>query len=289
MTISILTTIGNEQFSGIDRQDPVYEAIDSYADLADEIVVVNGHHKSVRDKFLKIIGNRKVHIIEYLYRWPYIWNWRELPLHLNAGYGQCTGDWVIKCDIDYIFHEKNIDEIKRRLNRASGCDIATFQKFCFVTSNKYYEKGDIPIAINKRRTKNLYGFGEAINAETDLCYPIRIAGKNKQSIPKGYYSPHLHTKIGLPVYNYDYTFKDIETTKDEFFRFSAAYRRYFGYWKFGATKNKSFELFLNMMKSRFEKCPYKITIEDHPKYIQEKLKTITPEQFGYNGWNLLGK
>ena len=32
----------------------------------------------------------------------------------------------------------------------------------------------------------------------------------------------------------------------------------------------------------------KIRLQDHPKYIQEKIKNITPEQFGYNAFGWFG-
>jgi len=44
--------------------------------------------------------------VKYIWEpWPYEWNWVELPKHLNIGLAECTGDWVLKLDIDQFIHE----------------------------------------------------------------------------------------------------------------------------------------------------------------------------------------
>lgn len=295
MKISILTTITNPE----ERQDKWLEALDCYSDLADEIIVVDGHDW-YDEKSGKEIGldhhalftarSNKFQKVRWLYlEWPCEWNWVELPRHLNAGLERCTGDWVIKMDIDQLFHEDTFEEIRDRL-QGLYASIATFQKYSFVLVNKFYQKAEIPIAINKNRFPDIK-FGLATDEETDLCYPIRqtevkIVGDYELPVGKAIPTEEWG-RTGVAYYNYDYTFKTKDLAKNEFWRFAKAYQRFFGTWPWGSTKEESFKVFIKMMRGRLERCIYEIKPDAHPKYIQEAVKNITPEQFGYNGWGLL--
>lgn len=299
MKISIFTTIGNERSDGFDRGDAVIEALESYHALADEIIIVNGSkpYQTFDDGTKVFKANYPLYLddkIDSVYNlWPYDWSWEQLPKQMNIGLQECTGDWVIRADIDYIFHERDIKEIRKRLESAWNYPVATFQKYSFVLHDKYYQKGSVPIALNMGKFGDHLAFGHATNARTDLCYPIIKTGMNDKGIPEGSYNPETHYKLGLPFYNYDYTFKTIDQTKEEFHRFSKAYYNYFGEYKFGATEEKSFELFIAMMKGRLDRCVYKIGrkqdgwMRSHPKYIRPAIDALTKDQFGYNGWGLL--
>ena len=88
-------------------------------------------------------------------------------------------------------------------------------------------------------------------------------------------------------WNYDYFFKDKETTRKEFWRFSRAYHRYFNKWTFGETEEKSFDVFWRAMESRHASAPYDTKLEDHPKWIRSAVETINPNLFGHSAWDLV--
>jgi len=287
MKLSIITTV-TDPFK---RQDPYIEALASYIDLADEVVVVCGRKKDaqdVRDGFLDLKEPR----IKFVYLdWPSDWDFSELPKHLNAGLEAATGDWVIKADIDYIFHHNTMKELRRRLEQMSLFPVATLQKYLFVTHAKCYQKGQNPLAINKKEFPNIC-YGEAVNKKTDLCYPIfpKIGGVNKKGVPTGAAVPEKRWgKTGIAFYVYDNTFKTQDVVKEEFWKMSKAWHSYFGEWKWGKTKEEAFEVWIEMMRSRLNKCAYSFAPQAHPKYIQEKIKNITDEQFGFRGWGMLGE
>lgn len=287
MKISTSLTIGNVKNAPSVTQECWQEALLSYCDLADEIVVVDGSGTIKRSD----VPGKNVKVV-YL-PWQHNWSWEQLPKAMNAGLEACTGSWVIRCDRDYIFHEKDISAIRAKLEQLEDYPVATFQKFSFVLHDRYYEKGRVPIAINKGKFPN-YKFGQATNTKTDLCYPIKVTGKNDKGIPEGLYEPKKFGNVGLPFYNYDYSFATKEYTKNEFWRFAQAYQRYFGEWKFGNNKSESFKVFVDMMKGRLGKCLYEIG-EDrggnhhgtHPKYIQNRIDELTEKQFAHSGWNIL--
>lgn len=279
MRISILTTVTNPK----ERQDKFKEAFECYKDLADELVVVDGSNLSSKDGRIDILSDRTKMV--YLH-WPQEWNWVQLPKSLNAGREQCTGDWILKLDVDQFIHEKDFKEIRKRLSQCpKNAEALTFQKMSMTYGKKYYEKGGQPIAF---RNLPEIVIGKATDKETDLCFAIRQSGIEKTlsyDLPIG--RSLIEERTGVSYWNYDYFFKTKEFTKKEFWRFSRAYHRYFKSWEFGKDEDASFELFLNMQKSRHDKALYTYKLEDHPKYIREAVKNLTPEQFGYNGFGFI--
>ncbi len=292
MRISILTTITNPT----ERQDKYEQAICCYKDLADEVVVVDGSFSSNQDGQIDVLGKTKI-----IYsHWPHEWNWIELPRHLNIGREQCTGDWIIRLDIDQFIHEKDFEEIYRRLkNCLQSIDVMTFQKKSTVYGGRYYEKGGQAIAF---RNRPYIALGKDLDCDTDLCYPIKVLGveeisytgyttqkdrvfyfiKGKYKLPFG--KSLIKERTGVSYWNYDYFFKTRGFIKEEFWRFSKAYYRYFKSWKFGKNKDEAFKVFMDMQKARYDKAPYTYKLEDHPKYIRKEVELLKPEQFGYNGF-----
>ena len=281
MKLSILTTITDPE----KRQDPYLEAISCYMDFADEIVIVNGGNKDIYQKIaeglnLGDIQQEKIKIIEM--SWPAEWSWEELPKHLNAGLATCTGDWIIKLDIDQFFHENNIEEIRSRLSRIHK-NAAGFQKYSIYPHKKFNQKGNMVIAV---RNGQGIKFGEVHGRYTDLCTPINVLGKNEQGVPTG--APVSSERTGVTVWNFDYTFKTLPKARSEFARFSRAYKRYFKDAAWGNNDEESWNKFTTMMKARVAECSY--TLSDYsilPKYIRKRYFNIDPLDFGHSGWGVI--
>ena len=280
MKISILTTLTNPT----ERQDKWIEALSNYLEFADEVVVVNGGKPIV---FVDVKPNPKLRIVEM--PWPYVWNWVELPHHLNFGLQYCGGDWIIKLDIDQFIHERHYDELRQKLAECPDeCYVATMQKMSFTYAKKYYQKGEQPVCF---RNKEFIKIGKDINKRTDLCFPVdtrNIKGFETVAGKILYLGTTLPTyKTGVKYFNYDYFFKTQEFTKEEFWRFSQAYYDYFKEWTFGDSKERAFEVFINMLRGRHERAPYTEDDNTHSKWIKQAVAQLTPEQFGYNGWGLI--
>jgi len=283
MKISILVMITNPE----ERQDKWQEAFKCYEDFADEVVVVNGGDTAPSMEYLK--NHPKIKIVDLL--WPYEWNWAELPNHLNAGREQCTGDWIIKLDIDQFLDSKDFETIRKRLADCPiECQQATFQKISPLYGGKYYQKGGIPIAF---RNLPHIKIGKNLQEKTDLCFAVDTTGFKDQTekVDLGYCIYEMPVGNSLNTYrtrvsywNYDYYFKTKEFTKKEFWRFSKAYQRYYGIWKFGSTEKKSFMLFMGMQKGRNNRGIPEYSLDKHPSYIREAVKNLIPEQLGFNGW-----
>jgi hypothetical protein len=285
MRISVLTTITNPER----RQDKWYEALSCYLDFADEVVVVDGSQEHCCKSAIfdnSRLNTGKVELNFIFLEWPHEWNWVELPRHLNAGRKQCTGDWIIRLDIDQLFHEKDFDKIRQKLAECpSDCQVATFQKMSLVYGKKYYQKGGQPIAF---RNLPEIVIGRNLDRETDLCFAIKKTGDElvgDYKLPVGVDLPSF--KTGIQYWNHDYFFKTEDFVRSEFWRFSRAHNRYFGSWRFGDNKEASFKVFLNMMKGRHDRAPYTLKTGDCPKYIEEAVRNLRPGQFGYSGFGML--
>jgi len=277
--LSILTTITNPD----KRQDKWKEAIDCYRELADEVVLVDG--SEVAGSAVLNLGSVKK--VKYIWEpWPYEWNWVELPKHLNIGLAECTGDWVLKLDIDQFIHEDDFGFLRKSLEACNG-DVATLQKMSMTYGKKFYQKGPAPIAF---KNKEYIKIGRNVNRRTDLCFAVDIRGHGVELVDD-YEMPlggDLKTeKTSVSYWNYDYFFKTEEFTKEEFWRFSRAYQRYYGEWAFGDSEEKSFKKFLNMQKGRHDRAPYTYELETHSKYIRKAVEKLAPEQFGFEAWKLL--
>lgn len=276
MKLSIITTITNPE----ERQDPYIESIASYLDVADEVIVVNGGRQTRMEDF-----QTKIKLVNL--PWPEAWNWKELPIHLNAGLQAATGDWVIKMDIDQMFHENDVDEIRRRLSEIKK-PTATFQKMSVLPHDTFLQKGEVAVAINKALVGDSICFGVDPNEYTDLCSPIHQTS-TQDDVPHGRVV-HFNEcgRTGISIWNFDYTFKTQEVTKKEFLKFSLAYEKFFGMTKWGHTEDQALEVFMEMMQDRYRKATYKITDDSVlPKYIRKKYSELTDDQFGHSGWGLL--
>lgn len=292
MKISILTTLTKPK----ERQDKFEEALACYKDIADEVVIVDGSNNSSYDGRVDDLGKMKV---VYLH-WPEEWNWIELPRHLNEGLKQCSGDWIVKLDIDQFMKKEDFIKLREKLSQAEKtADCATVQKMSFIYGGKYYHKGESILAF---RNKSGIVFGKDLKQQTDLCFPINqtgveviyqsdiVDGKEINRValyelPIGY-ALKVH-RTDAEFWNYDYYFKTQEFTRKEFWRFSRAFHRYYGEWRFGESEEKSFQVFLDMQKGRYKKAPHTATDETHPIYIRDAIKNLTPDCFGHSGWSIV--
>lgn len=277
MKLSAFTVVTNPE----ERQDIWRESLLSVLPWADEVVIVNGGKHIPFTEYL----NDEIKVVDLA--WPDEWDWSELPKHLMAGLNQTTGDWAIRFDIDYVFRENTEEILRKELPQFTDKKVATLQKFSAVLVDRFYQKGGVPLAINRQFRDTV--IGRNVNKDTDLCMPIVSTG-NKDAF--GVYlgrgiKPEEKGKTHAEFFNYDYTFKTEEFTGKEFARFSRAYKRYFGQTKWGETQEQSFDVFIEMMKGRLAKCVYTFTPDEQPPFIREKVKNIKPEHFGYNGWGFL--
>ena len=243
--ISIHTTMTKPD----ERMDPWKESMNCYNDLADEVVITGED-------------------------WPEQFRWDHIGKTFNGGLKKSTGDWAIRMDLDYLFHENDLEYIRDFIEKNNNELAIAFPKRQFFTYDRYQLQSRICIAVNKKKYPEIQ-----LNGGGDLCFPT-IEGKlidvNRIPLSKA------------PVWNYDMMFKTKEIIKYERHRFGKAWYEYFNNWGIfgGDTEKEAYDAWYSWVKEKYKKHVFKIKLEDHPIYIQEKLKNLDNNQFGYSGFGI---
>lgn len=233
----------------IERGDPFNQAMQCYEGLADEVVL-----------------NSEA--------WAEEFDWSFIGEQFQKGYEACTGDWVIHADLDFIFHEQDYERIRKVLARYHKSPAVTFWKWQFFTPYRYNLKSRLVIAVNKSRFGNQIKF----NGGGDLCQP---------TIDGYYINPLSVPEARIPIYNYDEILKTKQQLLSDKGRFARAWFRTFGEYTLGGPDDESaYDKWYEMVKGRFTKHTKTLRLEDHPKVMQETIKNLTPENFGYSGFGL---
>ena len=245
INISISTSMTNPE----ERMDPWKEALRCYEDLADEVVVVG------KD-------------------WPENFSWDHIGKTFNEGFVKSKGDWVIRMDLDYFFHEKDLKNIVHSLKKNNDQPAVAFPQHQIFTPDRYQVKTKLCIALNKKEFPNI-----VLNGGGDLTHPTI---NNKQI--KFSDVPLVHT----PIWQYDSSFRTKEVISQDRARFARAWFDYFNEWgdRGGGSPDEAFDAWFTMIKTRYKKHVNKLSPKDHPKYIKEKLKDLNEEQFGYSAFGL---
>lgn len=247
-SIGIFTTLKDPGRRG----DHYEESIKCYEDLADRLIIVDGHTS-----------------------WPQEFNWPLIGEHFQIGYDRCDTDWVIHCDLDFLFHERDFGRIKDALRDYPSSPAVSFYKWQFILPDRYNLKSRLLLAVNKK------AFGDRIkfNGGGDLCQPT-LDGQDLDI--------NEMPQAGVPFYNYEKMTKNVEQIADDVGRMDRAYFRHFGKYLYGTGDDTSaLQGWFEMEVGRFNKPAREIKLEEHPKYIQETIKNLTPDQWGYGGFGLL--
>jgi len=298
MKIGMFGILNNPQY----RQEPWWESIRQNLECFDCVSLVCARQEDI-DMIRAEFPNeeREGRLWMSQMDWPFPeWSYEMLPMHLNAAMRQCKRmgcDWGVKLDVDTVLHEKDIYEMRSWVKRADakGKWAATIEKYQFFKPTRCYEKGKIPLFINLKKSI-AYGFD--IERYTDLCQPIKWDTESKAVVNgKKYDTPLGHTipadKMGVipgvHVWNYDYTLRTKERAIELLYWIEKAHDKFWGKGYVNRsgddiTRESAFQDFINLSMGRWQKMNTEKKIEDHPKYFQDLLRKLKPEQWGYDLW-----
>lgn len=279
------------------RQDPWRESIAQALEIFDRVVVVCGADNDA----IRVINQFPGRDIACpLLHWPQPeWSYEELPRHLNAGLAvaRCyEPDWIVKFDIDCFFHEKDREHIRTSLQNLKARKVAlgTFEKYQHFLWWRAFEKGKIPLAINADYPIQ---YGQFENDYSDLCQPMMPTGRATKMpggtypIPRGTKVPSM-ASVGAHVWNYDYTNKTIERSKELLYHFDRSHAKW---WSAGyggrkiedITPETALAEYVALVRGRIQKCVKYHPLKEHPKHAQEFIRKLGPEHFGTNLWGLI--
>jgi len=293
MKISIFVALGNIGNTPDDWQYAWREAIESYLDFADEVVIVSGNNDTTNLFINNFSGEcmqkDKIKIVEM--PWKYDFSWETIAQHFNKGLEACTGDWIMKMDIDYIIHERDMKTLRAKMLEGwkKNYPLMSFMKFTVLNKDKAYEKVHVPFIIRKEKRDEIRFGIPTDDHKSAWGYPILVKGfDKKRGLPTGTSIPDNYImSTSTRIYNYDNTFRNKEKTGEHFLRFSLAGERAGFNRNWGSTREEALNMFCSMMWSRIRKtqeCYKPLTLADHPKYIRERIKELTPDLFGHSSW-----
>jgi hypothetical protein len=243
--ISIFTTMTNPA----ERMDPWKEALNCYKELADEVVIVGED-------------------------WPEEFKFEYIGQTFQKGFNKGSGDWAIRMDLDYFFHENDLQKIISVLEKNTQFPAVAFPQYQFFTPERYQIKTKICVALNKKQFPDI-----RLNGGGDLCLPT-INGKR------------IHPKevpfFKIPLYQYDSMFRTKEVIAYDRGRFARAWYRQFDDWgvRGGGSSEEAFAAWFDEVKKKYKKHTHRITKDRHPVYIRNKLNNLNNDQFGYSAFGL---
>lgn len=246
MRLGIFTTTTRS----VQRGDNFQDAFDCYKDIADVVTIIDGEET-----------------------WPQEFSWPLIGEHFQKGYEECDADWVIHADLDFIFHEESKEEIRKACELYSDEPALSFWKLQFISPDRYNLKSRLVIAVNKKK------FGNRIRFDSggDLCQPSLDGSEIEER----------HTvQARIPFFNYEKLTKTKEQIADDVGRMDRAWHRIHGKYMYGSdgTDESAFDGWLHMMYGRYQKPQKGIPLDKHPIFIQETIRNLRPDQFGYNGF-----
>jgi len=276
------------------RGDPWRESIANFTNFADEVVIVCGDKS---DLYLNYPNKEKIRLVYNKWRPNDYMMYGE---QYKLGFEATTGDYAIRCDVDYFFHEDDWEDIRICLE-ASDQSVLFMSKKQFVLTDRYRIKAMMPIVFrgNMRGKITFDGGGDYTWPRID---GVMISDKSKAVCRKEYVIiadnvtdkqlrdrlPDAIERDGqmvqmnrrISVYNFDMCFKDKKTIAREFLKQSRArFKKTGNDW--GQTEEKALDYFMRMQVGRLNAEGW-AKAETHPKHIMEKVKNIKPDQLGYN-------
>jgi hypothetical protein len=231
------------------RNDPWKESLNCYRDFCDELVIVGEN-------------------------WPEEFKWDYIGKVFQEGFEKCSGDWAINMSIDHIFHEDDILRLRKVLEKHSDSPAVAFPQHQIFTPDRYHLQTKLCVAINKNKFPHVI-----FNGGNDLCLPTL---NNMRLLPEN--MPNSY----IPLWNYDKVFGTKESISLDRARFARAWYEQFNSWGVfgGPTPDAAFDAWLKLIKSRYKRHVIKLNIDQHPKYIRDKLNQIDENQFGFDAFGL---
>ena len=247
-SFSIFTTMTNPE----DRNDPWKESINCYESLADEVVIVGDN-------------------------WPVEFDWGIFNKIYQDGFDKCATDWVMRMDLDYFVHEKDIPKIRDSLEKYTEYPAIVLPQYQFFTLNRYQIKTKLCLLLNKKRFPEI-----KLNGGTDrMLATLNGELLTYKNVPQ----------VKIPIWQYDSMFRTKSTIAEDRARFARAWYSQFKDWgdRGGPSEEEAFEAWFIMIKKRYAFHTNKISMRKHPKFICSKLQNLKQEHFGYSAFGLQNK
>jgi len=231
------------------RMDPWKESLNFYNDFADEVIITGED-------------------------WKEEFSWEYIGETYQEAFDKTTGDWVLSMALDMFIHESYKNKLRESLEKFKEFPAVSFPKYQFFVPTKYHLKSRLVVAYNKKMHPNLN-----VRGGSDLCIP-NIGKKvlNYKNVPA----------VNIPIFQYESMFRTKDVIQHDRARFARAWNRCFGNFgdRGGPTEKEAFDAWINDITKKIKLHTHDFKVENHPKYIIEKIENITENMFGKSAFGL---
>ena len=239
---------------------PYLECVNCMLDIFDEVLIVDGG--TTDGSFDLLPKDNRIKIKQCL--WAEDASWNFLTQQYDFGLQNLTTDWRVKIDADYIFHENDIDSIKKIFQEHQDEIGVCFEKSCFILSDRYRSKSKILLAVNYKLKPDFHW------------------NTNDELIADKLYDIGNTFKSGIRLYVYDRCFQTKENIGNVMQKLAIAAKEHGYNWGYG-TKQDAIDFIISSGISRVDSHQQSVLgLGEHPKYIQEKIKNMTDDMLGYS-------
>lgn len=246
---------------------PYIESIKSFLPLVDELIVVHNCISEFQDgskEKIESIGNPKIKIISGVFDYERF-GWASQGIMRTNGYYACTGDMVLMFDCDGLIHEKDIDYFKQELTKIFNSNKAYgyWLKKRFNQPEKWVRQCKHSGFYNKALLGNNFNF-----------YGKSLYAPNWGMIPQEH---ERGQNTDLTIYGYE----RIWDTK-EVFEHKLKQRRIMEMSSYAVPDEKKYiQNFVQERRLKMANAEF-MSINNQPKIIQEKLRSVDETMFGFN-------
>jgi len=251
---------------------PYIESLKSFLPICDELIAVCNSIEKFQDGSVEKIKREvpEIKIVGGLFDYPKM-GWMSQGVMRTNGYYASTGDIVLMFDADDILHENMIDILRDKINKfsESGEYYAFWRRYKFRQREHWTLQCKYPGIFNKKIMGNNFNFYGAYLAEGNWSM---IPEKHRRGIDLDFY-----------LYGYERLWEDKKTLEYNLLN-SKLVNFPEGAVNKDLTDKEYIENWVNGTRMKIGNEGQYMSINEQPKIIQEKLKSITKEQFGFDNF-----
>lgn len=223
------------------------------------------HEDGSREKIEKL--DKKIRIVSSAFDLDK-WGWISYGIMRTTGYQACKGDIVAMFDADGILHEKDIKSLKDNFKFLwmHGTHVSAYWgKYRFYKPTLYYDQHKHSGIYKKSVLGDRFDF-----------FGRHLGTPNKSR----YYEGETDKQLAIRLYGYEHLWDTKEVFHEKIVRYGRMKDM-----RFGKPFKKEEEYHKEYMRELLEKIGEVgrgMDINDQPAIIQEKLKGINKNHFGFN-------
>lgn len=287
MTISGFTIVTNALRDGY----PILECLRAAIPMFDEIVVVDGGATDGTPEAIRALPTRKIRVVRDAdTQWEEDWLYWRMGHNLDRGFRECTGDFAVKFDADYVFdNDYNLHGDFEVAERKGVLTVAVV-RMNFILGDRFFFKSPKTLAVNKKRCRELgldVRWGYDLKA-TGLGDEPVVYGNSEHGVNLGELLAKRSRRYftDMAVCNYGYVFRTAPEARRMFCRNMRAYwgqLKLMGMAASVPSDDEHWRCYVETcLHSLASKQQHPIPLERHPFEIRQRIAELTPEQQGYD-------